>query len=148
MQDLISTFLAPLAPKSILALGGTRWPALEDYCAEHGIEYSFHPADQRLPLNGRFDLSIAYGFENLPKQFVTEQLGVLRNLLSERVWALVLEPQQWSLMDFVALGFSRDELPDTAQLRSYSYNLETYNAQRSWNNPQFWANPHRWHIRF
>ena len=147
-ESLVEQFLGPIAPRSLLAVGSTPWPALQAYCEQHHIDYCFQSMDQRLPLDGRFDLSVAYGFETLPKQFVVEQLGILRNMLSDQVWALVTEPTHWSLIDFVALGFSRDRLPAQADIASYSYNLETYNNRRSWNNPQFWANPERWQLRF
>lgn len=148
-DELIYDFLQPVQPKSVLAVGPSSWLALEHYCKAESIAY--HSWDIEAPLlkvTERYDLSVVYDFEGLDKMAVRSQLGVLKNLASSRVWAIAPETSAWTLTDFVELGFVRDKLPPEVAAASYSYNLATYNHQREWNSPRYWANPQRWYIRF
>lgn len=146
---LLESFLGPLGPQSVLAVGPQPWQALKTYCRQHGIDCEHHNAHRPLPLVKRFDLGVIYNFDEVDKPLVRQHLGHLKNLLCSRIWALTAgQCRQWELKDFVGLGFVEDELAPQVAARSFSYNLETYNRQRNWNNPRFWANPHRWDIRF
>ena len=52
----------------------------------------------------------------------------------------------WSFTDFIGLGFRRQaELGyEDSPLTLYTYNIDSYNHKRAWNNPDNWANPEMW----
>lgn len=148
MDALVFSFLEPIELQSLLLIGPGPWRAVSEYCEEHGIRWQHSDINQPLPHSERFDLSVVYDFETVEKAEVRNKLGLSKNLISARIWAVTPEVSQWSLRDFVELGFVEDRLAPQVAAHSYSYNLESYNRRRDWNNPRFWANPQRWDIRF
>jgi len=93
------------------------------------------------------DLALITGIlEQLPRDQGEMLLGQLRNYGTHQI-AVVAEPGQgWSFTDFIALGFRRQaELTgDGRSSTLYTYNIDTYNHKRAWNNPDNWANPEMW----
>ncbi len=146
-MNLIESYLTPLDLHSILAVGPAPWLDLVQHCQQAQIELTFAAINDTPPPR-RYDLGIIYGTEHADPSVVRHRLGELKNYLSERVWLLVDDESTWQLTDFVALGFRKDTLPEGCNYQSYSYNLETYNYKRDWNNPRFWANPENWNLRF
>ncbi|MBU2887771.1 hypothetical protein KO507_18555 [Gilvimarinus agarilyticus] len=75
-------------------------------------------------------------------------IGQLRNYGTRQIAVLVQDQSGWDLNDFIALGFKRESQLGEDGGRNpstlYTYNISSYNHQRSWNNPRFWANPHMW----
>ncbi|MBE0485793.1 DUF6231 family protein [Marinobacter sp.] len=89
---------------------------------------------------------ISETLEHLPFAEGVLLLGQLRNYGTGRIAALVPQMPDWRFTDFIGLGFQRHaELEtETNPLTLYTYNLDTYNHKRAWNNPDNWANPHMW----
>lgn len=76
-------------------------------------------------------------------------LGQIRNFGALHIAVLVDDNSAWSFNDFISLGFRKQQefLPECDQSRSYTlytYNLDSYNHKRTWNNARFWANPDMW----
>ncbi|MFW5824722.1 MAG: DUF6231 family protein [Marinobacter sp.] len=69
-------------------------------------------------------------------------LGQLRNLGNLQIAVLVSNASDWTFNNFIALGFVRQASNDGYTL--YTYNIDTYNHKRDWNNPKYWANPEMW----
>ena len=84
--------------------------------------------------------------EHLPHDEGALLLGQLRNYGTHQIAVLVGEAPDWAFTDFIGLGFGRHaELEnDNGALTLYTYNLDTYNHKRAWNNPENWANPEMW----
>ncbi|WP_297798447.1 DUF6231 family protein [uncultured Marinobacter sp.] len=103
--------------------------------------------DDALPVSEIQDLALVSDtLEHLPKAQGQILLGQLRNYGTHQI-AVVVEPDHgWSFTDFIALGFRRQaELEsDGAPSTLYTYNIDTYNHKRAWNNPDNWANPEMW----
>ncbi|MFZ5723677.1 MAG: DUF6231 family protein [Pseudomonadota bacterium] len=98
----------------------------------------------------RYDCALVADFlEHLPKADGLSVLGRLRNLHAAQLIVFIDHAHsaaEWTLDDFIALGFRHDaDLGDGQRtLALYSYDLATYNHEREWNNPRFWANPELW----
>ncbi len=72
-------------------------------------------------------------------------LGQLRNFGTHRIAVIVADTPGWQLNDFLGLGFQRQgHLQGTPERTLYTYNIDSYNRRRAWNNPQYWANPDMW----
>jgi len=84
--------------------------------------------------------------EHLPHDEGALLLGRLRNYGTHQIAVLVAKAPEWTFTDFIGLGFRRHaELEsDQGTLTLYTYNLDTYNHKRAWNNPDNWANPEMW----
>ena len=101
----------------------------------------------RLHLDQVADLALITGtLEHLPHDEGALLLGQLRNYGTHQIAVLVGETPDWAFTDFIGLGFRRHaELEnDNSALTLYTYNLDTYNHKRAWNNPDNWANPEMW----
>lgn len=99
------------------------------------------PAGDRVP-----DLAlVTETLERLPRETGALLLGQLRNYGTREIAVLVHASAPWTFTDFLGLGFRRQaRLPSDPDLTLYSYNLDSYNHTRTWNNPEHWANPHMW----
>lgn len=95
---------------------------------------------------GPHDLAlISDTLEAMDRTTGTLLLGQLRNLGNRRIAVLVDNASGWRLTDFLALGFTRQAIGDEGTSHSlYTYNIDTYNHKRDWNNPKYWANPEMW----
>ncbi|SNB58319.1 hypothetical protein SAMN04487880_2715 [Marinobacter sp. es.042] len=101
----------------------------------------------RLHIDRVADLALITGtLEHLPHDEGALLLGQLRNYGTHQIAVLVGEAPGWAFTDFIGLGFRRHaELEnDNGALTLYTYNLDTYNHKRAWNNPENWANPEMW----
>lgn len=67
-------------------------------------------------------------------------IGTIKNLISSKI---ILFTSSLNLMDdtMMKMGLQREIINEKIGCRCYSYNLETYNNKRSWNNADGWANP-------
>lgn len=141
--------LAALPLQSLLEISTSATPAIRDYCQAQNIRYEYAPPSDCSGLSGRFDLALVHDVEAIAPSQVRPCLGVLKNLLSERIW-LIVEQDYCPNEEWISLGFKRDPVPDPKSSRtaSFSYNLETYNHKRDWNNTRYWANPEHWDKRF
>ncbi|MCM0614149.1 hypothetical protein KFJ24_16795 [Marinobacter sediminum] len=84
--------------------------------------------------------------EHLPHDEGALLLGQLRNYGTHQIAVLVGEAPDWAFTDFIGLGFRRHAELESGNgaLTLYTYNLDTYNHKRAWNNPDNWANPEMW----
>lgn len=149
MERLIEKRLASLPLQSVVEVSAGTSEALREYCIANSILYRHSKPDQCSEMTERFDLALVHDVEAFSLAQVRPCIGLLKNLLSERVWLLINQgycpTEEW-----IGLGFKRDLLPEnsTPGKDSYHYNLETYNYKRDWNNTRFWANPEHWDKRF
>ncbi|MBW7472079.1 DUF6231 family protein [Marinobacter sp. M216] len=100
-----------------------------------------------LPLDTVQDLAlISDTLEHLPHDEGALLLGQLRNYGTHQIAVLVGDTPDWAFTDFIGLGFRRhaEVQGDHGILTLYTYNLDTYNHKRAWNNPDNWANPEMW----
>lgn len=99
---------------------------------------------------GHYDcVLVADLLEHLPRGQGLALLGRLRNLHAARLLVFLDHAgaaDDWTLDDFIGLGFRREETLTYAArtLTLYGYDIATYNHERTWNNPRFWANPEMW----
>lgn len=100
-----------------------------------------------MPLDTVYDLAlISDTLEFLPHDEAMLFLGQLRNYGTHRIAVALGENPDWAFTDFIGLGFqkhARIQVQDRP-LTFYTYNLDTYNRARIWNNPADWANPEMW----
>lgn len=99
------------------------------------------------PLSQTQDLAlISETLEHLSHKEGALLLGQLRNYGTHQIAVVIAEDRNWQFNDFIALGFQRQaELADDSHLSTlYTYNIDTYNHKRAWNNPDHWANPEMW----
>lgn len=84
--------------------------------------------------------------EHLPHGEGALLLGQLRNYGTHQIAVLVGDTPDWAFKDFIGLGFRRhaEIQGESGTLTLYTYNLDTYNHKRAWNNPDNWANPEMW----
>ncbi len=100
-----------------------------------------------LPLAATQDLAlITDTLEHLPHDEGALLLGQLRNYGTHQIAVLVSDAPDWAFTDFIGLGFRRhaEVTGESGTLTLYTYNLDTYNHKRAWNNPDNWANPEMW----
>ncbi|WP_372972461.1 DUF6231 family protein [Marinobacter sp.] len=149
-QAIFESVIRDARPSSILVGGSTAEAAAAEQLSstadirvdvlEHaGGELAGHSAEPH-------DLALVSDtLEAMDRTTGTLLLGQLRNLGNRRIAVLVDDTSQWSLTDLVALGFTRQVGGDGQGGHSlYTYNIDTYNHKRDWNNPKYWANPEMW----
>lgn len=148
-EALIRDRLMTLKLASLLEVSANASPWLRETCAARGILYHHCAPTECGQVSGRFDLALVHDVELYAQIELRSAVGLLKNLLSERIWLLVA-PTYCEKTHWIALGFKGDPLASGSvlPLASFSYNLETYNHKRDWNNSRFWANPEHWNKRF
>ena len=67
------------------------------------------------------------------------QLGLIKNSVAQKILVIRESVNDESHQSFLELGFAYD--PEISFKKIYSYNLQTYNKKRGWNNADGWANP-------
>lgn len=138
-------------PKSLVALGERGQQLARLWCRQHtDCELNcLNEADFKggLELPKTPDLAlVTETLENLNRAQGQVLLGQLRNYGASQIAVLVSDKAEWTLTDFIGLGFRRQAQLSDAEipLTLYTYNLSSYNHKRDWNNPRFWANPEMW----
>lgn len=147
-QQALAALLELHAPKRLLLLGASQFPALEAFKAAHPDSLvSFAkpgPLSDELAAQ-RFDLALVVDcLEHLSKREGLELLGGIRNLNASRIAVLAdLDACDWKETDFFSLalqaseGFARDD----QLLTLFTYDLLDYKQVPDWLNARFWANP-------
>ncbi len=154
-QERLAAILDSHQPRSVLAVSLNPIPVVSQWCKDHDCELieiqSPAPFDDLEEIQ-RVDMAIvADQLEYMTHRDGQSLMGLLRNLHTDSVVAVYqpgLAPQtlRWPSNGFLALGcreqghFSQDG----RSLDIYSYDLDNYNFERSWNNSRFWANPENW----
>lgn len=168
--QLLATRLAMLQPRSLLCLGSgdaglfvgldADGPAGGDQPVGNAIERGRlrirHNVHSVADLAGetRYDCALLADFlEHLPRVDGIAVLGRLCNLHAGRLLVFIdhaASRDTWTLDDFISLGFRHDadlvgeSGGQSRRLSLYSYDIASYNHERTWNNPRFWANPELW----
>lgn len=147
----LKVLLEQVQPSTLLVIAPSPVPAVQAYAQDH--------SECRVSRGSRFDIEsmidapmhdlavIAETLEHLDHDQGIELIGMIRNRYASRIYLVVNEtadnPSRWRDADFFSLGmrragtFSRDR----QTVRTYTYDLESYNRTRDWNNPKNWANP-------
>ena len=78
------------------------------------------------------------------------KLGLIKNVFSTKVTVLCRSTTDNTeeVRDALrSLGFVEHSAIDVGEYRfnAFSYDLNTYNRKREWNNPRYWANPENFH---
>jgi hypothetical protein len=144
LDDRVGAFLSEYAPASVLVVGDAFDGALaaaeleEDALTRLAVD----EAAGRLPALGRFDCALVAGVtEALPAREAAELIGRLKNLHAPRFLVLA---------DLVRSSLGRDALLALAlrpagaledDLALWLYDVDRYNPERDWNNPDDWAHP-------
>ncbi len=163
-DQLLAEILHQHQAKSILLIGNTTLPALQQYLsANTGVTQYCRPTLDSTDLTDfpdRFDLClITDDLNKLDKAKGTELIGGIRNRLCHHIYLFLPLAQQaatdqWQVGDLFALGLKRvaefkrpidandgeTENP-TAVLSCFAYQIENYIKKRDWNNARYWANP-------
>ncbi|KAF1010996.1 MAG: hypothetical protein GAK32_01119 [Pseudomonas fluorescens] len=147
-QQALAALLELHAPKRLLVLGASQFPALDAFKQAHPDSVVSVAAPGALPdeLSAqRFDLALVVDcLAHLSKPAGLTLLGGVRNLNASRIAVLVdLAACGWKDTDFFSLalqaseGFKRDD----QVLTLFTYDLLDYKQVPDWLNARFWANP-------
>ncbi len=137
-------------PASLLCCSWGPVPAVEEYCEVANCQLQqLRRKDSTAALKGlpRFDMVVtADQLEHMSWAEGQHFLGRLQNLHSGHLWVAVSATDNpvWKATDFYALGMHRKQhfsRKDGPSITVYTYDIDRYNHVRTWNNPDFWANP-------
>lgn len=150
-RETLARIIDTCQPDNLLSCGSLA-TEVSRFWQQHRADVHVHTLDTsdpnaRLHLDQVFDLAlITDTLEHLPHDEGALLLGQLRNYGTHQIAVLVGQTPDWAFTDFIGLGFRRHaELDnDHGPLTLYTYNLDTYNHKRAWNNPENWANPEMW----
>lgn len=136
--DCIATLLAEYAPASMLVIG--------DVAPETAAEVTLlaaAEAPEKLEALGRFDFAIVSQLlEEVEASDAEAVLGRLKNLHTSR-FLLLADPARACLSHDALLALALAPFEHLADGRiAWRYDLDRYNPERRWNNPEDWANPH------
>lgn len=144
LDERAGAFLAECAPASVLVVGTAFDGALAAAALDEDVltRLAVDEAAARLPALGRFDCALVGGIaELLPAREAAELVGRLKNLHAPRFLLLA---------DLVRSSLDRDALLALAlrpagalddDLALWLYDVDRYNPERNWNNPDDWAHP-------
>jgi hypothetical protein len=138
-RDCLASLLADHAPASLLLIGDP--PVAPGPDAEVTRVGGAEAADALTTL-GRFDLAIVDGLvEHVEAPAAEAVLGRLKNLHTDR-FVLLADPARSCLGhdDLLALALAPFEHLDDGRV-AWLYDIDRYNPERRWNNPEDWANP-------
>lgn len=137
--ECIARVLGNDRPGRVLLIGD---PGPMPRAAAETVSLPIEDLEQSLADAGRFDLAVVAGLmESHEAEAARRVLGRLKNLHTDRFLALV---------DTARSCLARDELLELAlaplaQLAdgriAWLYDIDRYNPERPWNNPDDWAHP-------
>ncbi len=139
-ENCVAALLAEYAPGSVLVIGGAV-PMPEAPAKETRLAAAEAPA--KLEALGRFDFALVSGLlEELEAADAEAVLGRLKNLHTSR-FLLLADPARACLGHDALLALALAPFEHLADGRvAWRYDLDRYNPERRWNNPEDWANPH------
>ncbi len=139
-----------LGCRSVLLCSHSPLDGLDGLCAELNCALTVALTDQAampsIPQQ-RFDLAIVADYlEHHPQAQGEILVSRLRNLHSNHIAVFQQDsaPGKWPESAFYALALKHQhtfEHTDSNPLALYTYDIESYNHRRTWNNARFWANP-------
>jgi hypothetical protein len=137
--DCVAALLADYAPARVLVIGDST--VMPETDAELQ-SLSASDAVEKLWTLPRFDFVVASGVaESLAAPAAEALLGRLKNLHTDK-FLLLVDPAASSLShdDLLALALAPFEHLDDRRV-AWRYDIDLYNPDRRWNNPEDWANP-------
>ncbi len=150
-SEILARILDTAQPGSLICCGTTAQTVARHWRDHHTGSHltELDPADPNadLPPAQVMDLALVSDtLEHLPHAEAALLLGQLRNYGTRQIAVLVGPVPDWAFTDFIGLGFRRHATiqQNDTELTLYTYNLDTYNHKRAWNNPDNWANPEMW----
>ena len=138
-RDCLASLVRDYAPASLLLIGD---PPVAPETEAEVTRVAVADAADTLAGLGRFDLAIVDGLvERLDAPAAEAVLGRLKNLHTDR-FVLLADPAQSCLghEDLLALALAQFEQLDDGRV-AWRYDIDRYNPERRWNNPEDWANP-------
>jgi hypothetical protein len=138
-RDCLASLLADHAPASLLLIGD---PPVAPEPTVEVTRVGVADAADALAALGRFDLAIVDGLvEQLDASAAEAVLGRLKNLHTDR-FVLLADPARSCLGhdELLALALAPLEHLDDGRM-AWLYDIDRYNPERRWNNPEDWANP-------
>jgi hypothetical protein len=138
-HECIATLLESCAPRRLLVIGDPPVPAT---AAATLTRVAVEDAAAELSALGRFDLVIVAGLaESLDAPAAEGVLGRLKNLHTDR-FLLLVDPLCSKLGHDALLVLALAHVEKLADGRiAWRYDIDLYNPERRWNNPEDWANP-------
>ncbi|HUG99421.1 MAG TPA: DUF6231 family protein [Gammaproteobacteria bacterium] len=138
-QACVASLLETCAPASLLVIGAPPMPPKTD--AEVTC-VAVADAAAELAKLGRFDYAIVSELvERLDVPTAETVLGRLKNLHTDR-FVLLADPARSCLGRdaLLALALAPSERLDDGRI-AWCYDIDRYNPERDWNNPEDWAHP-------
>lgn len=138
-SECIAALLASCAPKRLLVIGDAPVP---DTAAATLTRVALDDVGTALSALGRFDLALVAGLaESLEVPAAEGVLGRLKNLHADR-FILLVDPSRSKLGHDALLALALAPADKLADGRiAWRYDIDFYNPERRWNNPEDWANP-------
>jgi hypothetical protein len=166
VQEILYELLEATAPKTLLCVSAEGVVSSVDQYVAHNADCALTtmaPAEATdlLAEQGRFDYAVLSGaLEDVPHDDGAALIARLRDLHCHR-FALACRHADahhregaWSEAELLAMALSlhRRIREDGVWFSVYTYDIDTFNRRREWNNPEHWANPdnfrrYRWHPR-
>lgn len=143
----LKELLAETQPKRLIVAGQTARTAGKAWCEHADAELS-DVTDRILEASSEqtavADLALVTDvMETTGHEQARQFIGWLRNAGALKIAVCIMDSDEWSFNDMIALGFERyASFEDESSL--YTYDIGTYNRSRDWNNPRHWANPENW----
>jgi hypothetical protein len=138
-QDCVARLLDACTPATLLVIGDP--PAPPETAAEITC-VAVADAANELNTLGRFDFAIVAGLvEQLDAPDAEAVLGRLKNLHTSR-FVLLSDPVRACLGHDALLALALAPYEPLADGRmAWVYDIDRYNPERAWNNPEEWAHP-------
>ena len=154
-SDTLRTALGRLVdscqPKTLVVCGAVAEDIGRHWCSHRReatlTTLSPETPNDAFPLAQTQDLAlISDTLEHLSHDQGERLLGQLRNYGTHQIAVITPNEAHWAFTDFIGLGFQRQTTlgEGAGALTLYTYNIDSYNHKRTWNNPDNWANPEMW----
>ncbi|OZG73890.1 hypothetical protein BTA51_08880 [Hahella sp. CCB-MM4] len=146
-NNLLEDWLNAHRPSQILTIGASEPPSIQTYQQQSGcrLNHLSHHRDLGLDKKVPDTVIISDYLEKLSVEDGKALLTSLRNFLVPHVLVFIDHQltEEWDFNTLIGIGF-RKVMAFDHQARSlccYSYDIDTYNPRRTWNNADHWANP-------
>lgn len=151
IQETLLESLQAAHPQTLLCVAPAPMSSVEAYLQHHPqcrIE-TVSPDDVPAAVArlGRFDYGLVHQtLERLDMDTGSALLARLRDLHCRRfsvTWSALRDGPEWTRERFLSLALSLHRRVDLDGVTTavYSYDIDTYNPKRDWNNAGSWANP-------
>jgi hypothetical protein len=140
--DCIKDLLGRYRPARLLIVGPAPGSRAEIAGEAETRRISMDELEAALGECGHFDFAVVAGVTGrLDTRAATELVGRLKNLHADR-FLLLVDPGRSSLDrdTLLALALAPLEHLDDGR-EAWLYDIDRYNPEREWNNPQDWAHP-------